>query len=387
MRTSVLPNPAVPNPAVQSPTVSTQLDFELVQFLEPNGTLLPHKSSPDIPVPRLVEIYRAMVRTRVIDQRLTAMQRQGRIGFHVGCIGEEATVIAAAAALREQDWIFPCYREVGALLWRGFPLQTYIHNMFGNAEDVVHGRQMPDHYTGKAYRYGSVSSPVGTQITQAAGLAWAAKLRGDDVVSAVYFGEGATSSNDFHAGMNFAGVQKLPVIFLCRNNQWAISVPASRQTAAQSFAVKALAYGATGVRCDGNDSLAVYHVVQEAMKRAAAGGGPTLVELVTYRLDGHSTSDDPRVYRSDEELATHRERGPLTRLNAYLKALNAWSDQDDQAWHEAVEKEFKQCVQVAEATAKPDIATLFTDVYAKQPAHLQRQQELCERGPRPKGDH
>src|SRR5215831_12876931 len=233
---------------------------------------------PGISDAELVKLYTAMVRIRILDDRLVALQRQGRIGFHIGSIGEEAAIMGSTFAMRKNDWIFPCYREFGAALWRGLPLQAYIDNMFGNSRDTVKGRQMPDHYTSREAHFGSISSPVGTQITHAVGFAWAARLRRDDVATIVYFGDGATSSNDFHNGMNFAGVFKTPTIFFCRNNGWAISVPTERQTASASFAEKGAAYGIPSLRCDGNDLLAVIAATREALARAVRGDGPTLIE-------------------------------------------------------------------------------------------------------------
>jgi len=309
------------------------------------------------------------------------------VGFHVGFRGEEAAVIASAAALRDQDWIFPCYRELGALLWRGFSLETYLDNMYGNADDVVHGRQMPDHYTSKRLCYASVSSPIGTQITHAVGYAWAAKLRREDIVTATFFGEGGTSSSDFHAGLNFAGVYKVPTIFLCRNNRWAISTSADKQTASESFAGKAVAYGMKGVRCDGNDALAVYRTVQEAVERARCGGGPTLIELLTYRLGGHSTSDDPKVYRSDEEVESWQKQDPLLRLRRHLELLGAWNEQAEKQLQAQVDAELKQHIEAAEQKPAPELASGFDDVYAERPWHLTEQLNAIQNGPRPKRGH
>jgi pyruvate dehydrogenase E1 component alpha subunit len=370
----------VPNRSVDL----SQLGVERV--LGPDGRADP-AHDPGLELGLVVRIYEAMLRARLIDDRMLALQRQGRIGFHVGFRGEEAAVIAAAAALRETDWIFPCYRELGALLWRGFSLQTYLDNMFGNVEDKVHGRQMPDHFTSRALRYASVSSPIGTQITHAVGFAWAAKLRGEDIVSAAFFGEGGTSSSDFHGGMNFAGVFKVPTVFLCRNNRWAISTPADKQTASESFAGKAIAYGIKGVRCDGNDALAVYRSVQEAVTRAARGEGPTLLELMTYRLGGHSTSDDPKAYRTDDEVESFQKLDPIARLRRHLELLGAWGEREESRLGARVEQELRQAIESAEQKAPPPLETMFDDVYAERPWHLTEQLESCRRGPRPKRGH
>jgi pyruvate dehydrogenase E1 component alpha subunit len=333
------------------------------------------------------KMYVAMVRTRVIDERLVTLQRQGRIGFHIGSLGEEGCILASAAAMRDQDWIFPCYREFGALLWRGMPLQDYVNNMYGNANDPIKGRQMPDHYSGKKYKFGSVSSPIGTQMTQAVGFAWGAKIRKEDLVTSVYFGEGATSSNEFHTAMNFAGVFKTPTVLLCRNNGWAISVPSEKQTASKTFAEKGIAYGVKGIRCDGNDVLAVYKTVREAVERAAAGGGPTLIEMMTYRLSGHSTSDDPRAYRIEDEVTSWRKADPILRLRKHLETLGMISDSEDQKIRDDVDAELKLCIERAEATEKPALSTMFTEVFKDMPQHLQEQFDECAAGPRPKAQH
>ena len=332
---------------------------------------------PSLSIDQVVAIYKAMVRTRVIDDRMEKLQRQGRIAFHVGSTGEEAAIIGAAAALRAQDWIVPCYREVGALLWRGYPLQRYVDHMYGNAGDPVRGRQMPDHTFSREQRYLAVSAPIGTQIPHAVGIAMAAKKRGLDECVGVFFGDGATSSNDFHAAMNFAGVYQSPVLFLCRNNGYAISLPTEHQTAVRTLSEKGAAYGIPALRVDGNDVFAVWKAVREGVRRATEGGGPTFVELETYRLGGHSTSDDPRAYRTDSEVESWREADPLPRLRAHIEQAEAWSDELDSDWRAACEAEIRECVRRAEEEPAAALRDLFTDVYADQPWHLREQQEQC----------
>jgi 2-oxoisovalerate dehydrogenase E1 component alpha subunit len=304
----------------------------------------------------------------------------------VGGEGEEAAIVAAAAALRDQDWLFPCYREVGAALYRGLSLQTYIDNMYGNANDVVKGRQMPDHITARDVRFGSITSPIGTQITQAVGFAWAAKLKRQNLITACYFGDGATSSNDFHAGMNFAGVFQIPTLFLLRNNGWAISVPAEQQTRSRTYADKGIAYGIPAQRCDGNDALAVYAVVHAAAERAARGEGPSLIELVTYRAGPHSSSDDPSVYRENAE-EEQLKRDPIRRLRLYLERQRAFSAADQTALEERVQAELNACIEKAEDAPLPSIASMFEDVYEHTPNHLLEQQTECVNGPRAKKRH
>ncbi|MBM4376276.1 MAG: thiamine pyrophosphate-dependent dehydrogenase E1 component subunit alpha [Deltaproteobacteria bacterium] len=356
---------------------------DVVRILSPDGTLL--ADEPGVSDEEAVALYRAMARTRIIDERAVLLQRQGRIGFHIGSLGEEATVLGSAYALRGTDWLFPCYREFGAALLRGMPLQRYFDNLYGNASDPAKGRQMPDHWCYRDARVGSVSSPIGTQITQAVGFAWAARIRRDPLVALVYFGEGATSSNEFHNGLNFAGVFKTPNVFLCRNNGWAISVPTERQTASESFAAKGVAYGVPAVRCDGNDVLAVLQVTRQAVERAARGEGPTLVEALTYRMSGHSTSDDPTRYRPEEQLSPWGKLDPMHRLRRYLEARVGWSDGKQQALEEQVAGELKTVIETAEKSSAPALETLFDDVFATLPWHLQEQRAELLSGPRAKG--
>lgn len=369
---------------IRTPEQSSGDDIPTV--LQPDGTLN-EAHDPKLELSEVLDLYKAMVRTRVIDGQLERLQRQGRIGFHIGSLGEEACIIGSAAAMREQDWIFPCYREFGALLWRGFPLQSYVDNMYGNVDDVVQGRQMPDHYTGRPYRFGSVSSPIGTQITQAVGFSWAAMSKGSDEVSSVYFGEGATSSSEFHTGLNFGGVMNSPTIFLCRNNRWAISVPSEKQTASESFAAKGIAYGVPGVQVDGNDVLATYKVVREAVEKAAKGGGPTLIEMLTYRVGGHSTSDDPRAYRVQDEVERWRKTDPILRMKLHLEKIDAWNEEQDEAFKKECETELKACIKAAEAKEKPPLETMFDGVFAEKPWHLEEQQAELLSGPRAKDHH
>jgi 2-oxoisovalerate dehydrogenase E1 component alpha subunit len=346
----------------------------VVQTLRSDGSLEP-EYDPRLSDEDVVGLYRHMSRTRQLDQRLVVLQRQGRIGFHVGSLGEEGAICGSTFGLREQDWVFPCYREFGSALMRGFSFQRFIDNLFGNANDVVLGRQMPDHITCREKHFASVSSPVGTQITQAVGFAWGAKIRREDVVALVYFGDGATSSSDFHSGMNFAGVFKVPAVLFCRNNGWAISVPTERQTASKSLADKGLAYGVVSVRVDGNDPLACVWVTQQAVARASRGEGATYIEALTYRMGGHTTSDDPDRYRGQAALVPWRRRDPIERLKRHLVDRDLWSDAEDQQLELAVESELREAIAAAEATPPPPVASIFDDVYSAPPWHLTTQRE------------
>jgi 2-oxoisovalerate dehydrogenase E1 component alpha subunit len=358
---------------------------EPIQYLSPSGELLPRREAP-LSIAETRRLYMAMVRIRLIDERMVMLQRQGRIGFYIGSNGEEACIIGPVAALKPNDWLFPCYRENGGYLLRGLPFQRFVDNLFGNANDPALGRQMPNHITWHPGFVASVSSPIGTQIPQAVGAAHAARLSGRDDVAMTYFGEGGTSSNDFHTGVNFAGVWKAPVVFVCRNNQWAISLPSDKQCAAVSIADKAAGYGIPGIRVDGNDLFACYAVVQEAITRARAGEGPTLIEAMTYRISGHSTSDDPTVYRPNALVEPWRARDPLVRTRKYLAAAGAWSDRDEELFRIGVEEECKAAVATAEQTAPPALASLFSDVYATPPWHLREQQASVERSSASKQD-
>jgi pyruvate dehydrogenase E1 component alpha subunit/2-oxoisovalerate dehydrogenase E1 component alpha subunit len=255
-----------------------------------------------------------------------------------------------------------------------------VNQFYGNAEDIGRGRQMPNHYGNRDVNFVSPSSPVGTQIPIAVGTAWAMRIRRERTVSLTYFGDGATSHGDFHVGMNFAGVFQVPCVFLCKNNQWAISVPLSRQTASKTLAEKAAAYGFEGVRADGNDVLAVYAATKRAVDRARSGGGPTLVECLTYRMGPHSSSDDPTRYRQAEEVERWKHRDPVERFRRYLEAKGL----HDAAWDEALRKELDdaitEAVRHAEKVPQPPTESVFEDVYAEMPWHIREQMEEFVKG-------
>ncbi len=319
-------------------------------------------------------LYRWMALSRALDERMVMLQRQGRIGFYVGAFGEEASIVGATAGMEACDWIFPCYREQVASLMRGFPLTAFLSNLFGNASDVVKGRQMPCHEAWRPGNFLSVSSPIGTQIPQAVGAAWAARLKRQDMVSLVFFGDGATSAADFHTSMCFAAVQRVPVVFACRNNGWAISTPIEAQMVTETIAQKAHAYGMRAERVDGNDLLAVVAATRRARAAAAAGEGPTLLELVTYRVEGHTTSDDPRAYRPDELVEPWKARDPIDRIGKYLRRRGALDDAGDARLRDEVRDELGAALREAEARpARPAVQSLFEDVYA-EPLRQQREQ-------------
>lgn len=361
-------------PTLPSPSAADRFEreFPIFSVLREDGTAGP--MGVTLPDSELLRLYRLMLLERQLDERMVSLQRQGRIGFYIGAFGEEAAVLGAAAAMEARDWIFPSYREHGAALLRGMPLVTFLCELLGNAGDVAKGRQMPCHEAWSPGRYASISSPVSTQLPHAVGVALAARLRGDDVVPLVYFGDGATSASGFHSALNFSGVRKAPLVFLCRNNGWAISVPRQEQTASETIAQKALAYGVAGERVDGNDLLAVYDATRRARGRASAGEGPTLIEAVTYRLEGHSTSDDPRAYRPDSLVEPWRKKDPLRRMRGYLERRGLLSGDDAEKLAEEVKAEIQLALKEAESFApKPPLETLFEGVYA-EPLRQQREQ-------------
>ena len=352
-----------------------------VQILSEEGTVIDQKKEPSISKNILLKMYETMITVRTIDTKGLRLQRQGRIGFNIPTTGQEATQIGAVAALDDKDWIFPSYREPGMALYRGLPPQEIFDHFYGNANDPQKGRRLPGLFGGdkEKIRFVNPSAPIGTQIIQAAGAAYAAAYLKDNACTIVFFGDGATSSNDFHSGMNFAGVNKAPCIFFCQNNQWAISVPLRKQTAAESIAIKALAYGMPGVQVDGNDILAVYVTVKEALERARRGEGPTLIEAMTYRMGPHTSSDDPTRYRTQEEVEEQRKRDPIARFEKYLKDKKILTDAQIKKINQDTDEQINACIKKAEETPGVELYTMFTDVYDEMPWFLKEQYEDLKR--------
>ncbi|MGQ0554303.1 MAG: thiamine pyrophosphate-dependent dehydrogenase E1 component subunit alpha [Planctomycetota bacterium] len=337
---------------------------------------------PDLSPERLVSLYRWMVTVRILDTRMLALQRQGRIGFYGTCKGQEAATVGSGAAMEQDDWVFPALREGSVLLLRGYPLDKYVAQLIGNSLDPTHGRQMPCHFSSAEHHYVSLSSVIGTQIPQAMGAAWAAKIKGHRTAVLGYFGDGATSSTDFHCALTFAGVHKVPCIFFCQNNQFAISVPFAKQTASAGIAVKAKAYGMPGLAVDGNDVLAVYRATRQAVERARRGEGSTLIEAVTYRLEGHSSSDDPSRYRDENVAKQWAARDPISRFRRHLEQQGLVSAALDEQIQAEQKLAIDTAIARAEAAPPPAVDTVFTDVYAQMPAHIAEQRDLVlrERG-------
>ncbi|TMQ18244.1 MAG: thiamine pyrophosphate-dependent dehydrogenase E1 component subunit alpha [Deltaproteobacteria bacterium] len=316
-----------------------------------------------------------MVRIRVTDARMMALQRQGRIGFYGEAMGQEAAVVGSAAASEPQDWIVPALREAGVGLFRGMTLDSYLAQIFGNAADPSKGRQLPCHPCDRAHHYVVMSSCVSTQIPHAVGIAMAMKIAGDrGKVCFGFMGDGGTSEPDFHVALEFAGTSQAPCVLICQNNQWAISTPGHVQTAAASIALKGVGYGIEAIRADGNDVLAVYHAVKYAADKARRGDGPSFVELVTYRVSAHSSSDDPSRYRDESVTEIWRgTRDPIRRLETYLIGRGWLAAGERDAMAQALEAEVRDAIARQEATPPPALETLIDDVY-EQPTWLLREQ-------------
>jgi pyruvate dehydrogenase E1 component alpha subunit/2-oxoisovalerate dehydrogenase E1 component alpha subunit len=353
-------------------------ESELVSVLTPSGNLASGQHVPDeLGRADLLKLYELMLRQRLLDELMLTLQRQGRIGFYGAATGQEAAVFGTGWALEERDWILPALREGGIALMRGYPLEDYLAQCFGNLLDKSLGRQMPCHYGARAQHYVTLSSPIANQLPHAVGVAWAMKLRGTGAVCAGYLGDGATSENDFHTALGMAGRARLPVVFVCQNNQWAISIPVSGQTRAATLAVKATAYGMPGVRVDGNDVLGCFVVMRDAVARARRGEGPSFIEALTYRMGAHSTSDDPSRYRDESVTQGWKERDPILRFKRFLTGQGIL---EDARLEVRLGEEIRAALaRVEAAPALPPLGSLFDDVYAARPWFLEEESRLAER--------
>jgi pyruvate dehydrogenase E1 component alpha subunit len=341
-----------------------RFQVEYLSILDSEGTL-DTSLEPPLSADDLKSLHRAMLLGRRLDERMVRLQRQGRIGTFAPIKGQEASQMGSAFTLRRQDWMVPSFRETAAMVWRGWPIEKLLLFFAGYVEGAS---PAPDQHDLP------VTIPVATQLPHAVGLAYAAQYRGDDVVVMAFFGDGATSEGDFHEALNFAGVWHVPVVFVCQNNQWAISVPLKKQTHSRTLAQKALGYGMPGIQVDGNDVLAVYVAAREAVERARRGEGPTLIECVTYRLGFHTTADDPSKYRSEEEVKAWERKDPLTRFRAYLERRNLL----EAGLEQQVDEEIAAAVRRFEAVPPADPLSVFDHVYAEVPPHLAAQRAEAE---------
>ena len=370
-----------------SPHDMRDLSFGLVRVLDDE-----HKAvgawDPRLPAETLLKMLRTMALTRAFDERLYRAQRQGKTSFYMKCTGEEATSVAAAAAMQGDDMVFPSYRQQGILMWRGYALTEMINQIYSNRGDKLKGRQLPIMYSVPELSFFTISGNLATQYPQAVGWAMASAIKGDTRIASCWCGEGSTAEGDFHSAMTFASVFNAPTILNVVNNQWAISsfsgfAGAERTT----FAARAIGYGIAGLRVDGNDALAVYAATQWAAERARSNKGPTLIEHFTYRAEGHSTSDDPSAYRSAQESAEWPLGDPIHRLKQHVIGLGIWDDER----HAAQDLELAEMVKAATKQAEKNgvlghgmhqpFETMFEDVFEELPWHLQEQmaQALEER--------
>lgn len=351
--------------------LSTARSVDHLSILDEHGTL-DKDLEPDIPQEKLLELYRAMLLGRRFDERMLNLQRQGRIGTFPPIKGQEAAQLGAVFQLRPSDWFVPAFRETAAEIWRGRSLESVILYYNGFNEGTVIPAKQKDL---------PMAVPVATQILHAVGLGYAAKYRQTDEVVMSFFGDGATSEGDFHEALNCAAVYQAPVVFVYQNNQWAISVPLKKQTHSATIAEKALAYNMPGIQVDGNDILSVYSGAGEAVQRARDGGGPTLIECVTYRIMMHTTADDPSRYRSDEEVKAWEKKDPLTRFDAYLERKGILKAEERQKIDEEVLDEIQTAIDSAEKKMVElgDPRDMFNHLYAELPPYLRQQMEELER--------
>ncbi|WP_281886706.1 thiamine pyrophosphate-dependent dehydrogenase E1 component subunit alpha [Paenibacillus sp. YYML68] len=316
---------------------------------------------------QVIEMYIYMQTARMYDERGFVLQRSGKVAFHVSGIGQETAQVAAAYALEKGvDYCLPYYRDYGVVLTLGMSLRELMLSVFAKAEDPNSGgRQMPGHFSHRKLNIVTGSSPVTTQVPHAVGIALAAKMKGEQKVSFVTFGDGSSNQGDFHEGCNFAGVHKLPVIFMCENNQYAISVPLHKQMAG-SIAERALGYGFPGIRVDGRDPLEVYRVVKEARERALRGEGPTLIEAVMYRIPPHSTADNDLLYRTKEEVEEERGKDGLPRFRQYLLDCGIWSEGQEEELRARLKQELTDATTYAEQAPFPKPEDTLLHVYGTE---------------------
>ncbi|KTD90325.1 MULTISPECIES: thiamine pyrophosphate-dependent dehydrogenase E1 component subunit alpha [unclassified Pseudoalteromonas] len=359
------------------------LNIPTLSILTEDGDIHPSATAPAISKHTAIKLYETMRFIRLLDERMQGAQRQGRVSFYMQCLGEEAAVTASAAALDQEDMIMAQYREQAALHYRGFTLDQFMNQMFSNELDLGKGRQMPIHYGSNELNYMTISSPLGTQIPQATGYAYGQKVKHIDAktgelastidnVTICYFGEGAASEGDFHAGLNMAAVHKAPVIFFARNNGYAISTPADEQFKGDGIASRGVGYGIKTIRVDGTDALAVFAATQKAREIASTQGEPVLIESIAYRLGAHSTSDDPSGYRSKDEEANYKTC-PIEKFRKWLVKQEWLNEEDDLKAKESIREDILAALKRAEVVQKPALEELVSDVYDTPIPSLVRQ--------------
>ncbi|MBK8914239.1 MAG: pyruvate dehydrogenase (acetyl-transferring) E1 component subunit alpha [Phycisphaerales bacterium] len=347
--------------------IAIENKLEHLSILDEHGTL-DAKLEPKIPDKDLQKLYKTMLQSRLLDERCLHLQRQGRIGTYGPSKGQEAIPLGAAYCLKKDDWFVPSYRETAGFLWRGWPMGMFMLWWGGHEA----GSAIPAHVNDTP-----LSVPIATQCQYGMGIAWGCKLRKDNTVCVAFVGDGGTSQGDFHEAMNFAAVYQAPLVMIVQNNHWAISLPRHAQTRSQTIAQKAIAYGIDGLQIDGNDILSVISAVREAVEKARAGGGPTLIEAVTYRLAMHTTADDPKKYRTEEEVKPWEARDPLPRFANYLRKKKLLDDKMQALFEEEIRKELDAAVAYYESY-KHDPLELFKYMYQEMTPELRRQMAELE---------
>jgi 2-oxoisovalerate dehydrogenase E1 component alpha subunit len=322
------------------------------------------------------QLYTDMLRARLLDERLLALQRMGKTSFVAPAAGHEAAHVAVAHAMTpKHDWLFPYYRDYGMVMTLGVPLAEILAQIMATQGDTAKGRQMPMHPGSRDFNVFTAASAIASHIPPAVGAALSMKLQGSGQVAVVSFGDGATSEGDFHAAINFAGAQGAPVVFVCENNRLAISVDYHKQTGSETIASKGHAYGMPGYYVDGMDVVACYYAMREVVERARSGIGPSLVEMLVYRYGAHSSADDDLRYRPQAEIDMWKKRDPLLRLKRFLTARDLWSDAEEAQTKEQIQQELTRAIKAAEAAGPVPTAWMFDDVFAEMPEHLREQRE------------
>ena len=340
------------------------LKGRMLQVLDKDGRIVEPSLEPRIEASTLKDAYRTMVLARVVDEKAVVLQRQGRLGAYPPNRGQEAASLGPAMATGKDDWFVWAFRELAGLLWKGLPVLNYFLLWMGHEE----GSRIPP-----GSRITPATVPVASQLPIAVGISYASMYRGENAVTLGLCGDGATSEGDFHEALNAAGVYRAPVVFVVQNNQWAISVPRNQQTASPTIAQKACAYGFQGIQVDGNDLLAMYSAAKEAVDRARSGGGPTLIEAYTYRMGNHTTSDDARKYRLEQELREWEGKDPLVRFRAYLIAKGLLDEAEDLDIWKDVRDRTERCVVEAEGVPAPTLDDAFRYTYERMPTGLEEQ--------------
>ena len=346
-----------------------KFEVKYLQILNEKG-VADKKLLPKLTKQQQLKMYELMVVSRRFDEKALSLQRQGRIGTYASIRGQEAAQVGPAFAMEKNDWLFPAFREAAAYIARGHPMHM-IYQYWGGDE---RGEQIP-----KDQNNFTVSIPVGSHLVHAVGAAMAAKHLNKKTAALVFFGDGATSEGDFHEALNFAGVFKAPAVFVCQNNQWAISVPVKRQTESETIAQKAVAYGFEGARVDGNDIFAVYKAVSEALKKAKQGKGPTLIECFTYRMGDHTTSDDSSKYRDRKEVEEWKKSDPTERFRKYLVSRKMWNEKLEKQLLKSAEEQVEEAVKKYESAPAPKPEDMFTFMFAEMPWNLRQQMEEAKR--------